>query len=61
MRQKDREYNTFLLACRYLEEVEAVVPLTEEIRKEIGGQTRALSVINPDVLKRIADDFKQAA
>jgi hypothetical protein len=59
--QKAREYNSFLFACRYLEEVEAVVPLTEEIRKEIGGQTRTLSVINPDVLYRIAEDFKEAA
>lgn len=57
--EKEREYNSFLLACRYLEEVEAVVPLTGEIRKEIGAQGRSLTVINPDVLSRIKSDFAQ--
>jgi len=61
LRQKDREYNGFLLACRYLEEVEAVVPLTDEFRKELGAQTKALAVINPDIISRIAADFKAAA
>jgi hypothetical protein len=56
---KEIEYNGFLLACRYLEEVEAVVPLTEEIRKSIGAQGRALTILNPDVLKRIKSDFAQ--
>jgi hypothetical protein len=56
---KEREYRGFVLACRYLEEVEAVVPLTEEIRKEIGAQGRCLTVINPDVLSRIKSDFAQ--
>ena len=58
--EKEQEYNGFLLACRYLEEVEAVVPLTEDIRKELGAQSRSLTVINPDVLKRIKSDFAQA-
>jgi hypothetical protein len=56
---KEREYNGFLLACRYLEEVEAVVPLTEEIRKELGAHGRSLTVINPDILSRIKSDFAQ--
>lgn len=56
---KEREYNGFLLACRYLEEVEAVVPLTDEIRKEIGAQSRSLAVINSDLLDRIKSDFAQ--
>jgi hypothetical protein len=53
------EYRSFLETCRYLEEVEAVVPLTEDIRKTIGAQGRSLTVINPDVLKRIKSDFAQ--
>jgi len=56
---KEREYYSFLLACRYLEDVEAVVPLTEETRKELGAQGRALAVINPDILQRIKSDFAQ--
>jgi len=57
--EKLTEYRNFGEACRYLEEVEAVVPLTEEIRKEIGAQGRSLTVINPDVLNRIKSDFAQ--
>jgi hypothetical protein len=57
--EKEREHNSFLLSCRYLEDVEAVVPLTEEIRNTIGAQARSLTVINPDVLSRIKSDFAQ--
>jgi hypothetical protein len=57
--EKEREYNSFLLACRCLENVESVVPLSEEIRKTIGAQGRSLTVINPDVLSRIKSDFAQ--
>jgi len=59
--EKDAEYNGFLLACRYLEEVEAVIPLTEKIRESLGAQSRSLTVISPDVLKRIKSDFAQEA
>jgi hypothetical protein len=38
--EKEQEYNGFLAACRHLEEVEAVVPLTEKIRESIGAQGR---------------------
>jgi hypothetical protein len=51
------EYRGFLEACRYLEEVEQIVPLSDEVRKTIGAQSRSLTVINPDVLNRIRSDF----
>jgi hypothetical protein len=38
---KEVEYNGFLPACRCLEEVEAVVPLTEKVRESPGAQTPA--------------------
>jgi hypothetical protein len=59
--EKKREYDGFLLASRYLEDVEAVVPLTEEIRKTLGAQTRSLTIISPDVLSSIKSDFAAAA
>jgi hypothetical protein len=55
------EYRGFLEACRYLEEVEAVVPLSDEIRKQIGAQSRSLAVINPEIISRIKSDFAAAA
>jgi hypothetical protein len=57
--EKRAEYRSFLEACRYLEEVEQIVPLTEEIRKTIGAQGRSLTVINPEILSRIKSDFAQ--
>ena len=57
--EKEAEYTGFLAACRYLQEVEAVVPLTEKIRETLGAQSRSLTIINPDVLKRIKSDFAQ--
>lgn len=56
---KDREYRGFLAACRYLEEVDAVVPLAEEIRKELGAQSRTLTIISPDMISSIKSDFAQ--
>ena len=58
---KEREYKSFLAACRYLEEVEAVVPLTEEIRDQVGAQSRSLTLISPAVLSSIKSDFAQEA
>jgi hypothetical protein len=59
--EKRAEYRGFLEACRYLEEVEQIVPLSEEIRKTIGAQSRSLTVVNPEVLSRIKSDFAQMA
>ena len=56
---KRTEYRGFLDACRYLEEVEQIVPLSEEMRKTIGAQSRSLTIINPDVLNRIKSDLAQ--
>jgi hypothetical protein len=55
--EKRTEYRGFLEACRYLEDVGQIVPLSEEIRKTLGAQGRSLTVINPDVLSRIKSDF----
>jgi len=55
------EYHAFLHACRYLEDVEAVLSLPEELRKDLGAASRSLSVISPDVLNRIKSDFAQRA
>jgi hypothetical protein len=56
-KKKYAEYRGFIEACRYLEDVEAVVPLSEEIRKVIGANSRSLTVISPDILSRIKSDF----
>jgi hypothetical protein len=56
---KVSQYHGFIEACRYLEEVEAVVPLTEEIRNKLGAQSRSLTVISPEVLSGIKADFAQ--
>jgi hypothetical protein len=58
--KKRTEYYSFIEACRYLEDVESVVPLSEEIRKVIGARSRNLTVISPDVLTRIKSDFAQS-
>jgi hypothetical protein len=57
--EKRIEYRSFLEACRYMEEVEKIVPLSDEVRKTLGAQGRSLTVINPDVLSRIKSDFAQ--
>jgi hypothetical protein len=57
--KKRGEYQAFLHACRYLEDVEAVLPISEELRKALGAQSRSLSVISPDVISRIKSDFAQ--
>jgi hypothetical protein len=59
--ERKREYDGFLLACRYLEDIEAVVPLTEEIRNKLGAQSRSLTIISADVLSSIRSDFAQGA
>jgi hypothetical protein len=58
---KRAEYRGFLEACRYLEEVEQIVPLSDEIRKALEAQSRSLTVISPDILSRIRSDFAIAA
>jgi hypothetical protein len=59
MEKKRVEYQAFLHACRYLEDVEAVLPISEEMRKALGAQSRSLTVINPDIISRIKSDFAQ--
>lgn len=59
MEKKRVEYHAFLHACRNLEEVEAVLPISEELREALGAQSRSLSVINPDIISRIKSDFAQ--
>ena len=53
------ESRAFLHACRYLEDVEAVLPISEEMRKALGAQSRSLTVINPDIISRIKSDFAE--
>lgn len=57
--EKRVEYHAFLHACRYLEDVEAVLSLPDELRKDLGAASRSLSVISPEVLSRIKTDFAQ--
>lgn len=55
---KANNYKSFVLSCKYLEEIEAVVPLSEELREVILGKSTALTVINPELINSIKDDFK---
>lgn len=56
---KHTEYHAFLHACRYLEDVEGVLLISEELRRALGAQSRSLSVISQDVISRIKSDFAQ--
>jgi hypothetical protein len=57
--KKRGEYQAFLHACRYLEDVEAVLPLSDEVRRVLGAGSRSISTISPDVIERIKSDFAQ--
>jgi hypothetical protein len=54
---KRAEYRGFLEACRYIEDVEQIVPLSDEVRKTLGTQSRSPTVINPELLSSIKSDF----
>ncbi len=59
-KQKMSDYSSFVDTCKNLEDIEAVIPLPEELRTRITGKTSALVCINPDIIKSIASDFKVA-
>lgn len=57
--RKRSEYRGFLAACRYLEDVEQVVPLSAEIRESLGARNLSLTAVNPSILRSIEADFAQ--
>ncbi len=56
--KKESEYRTFINNCKYLEEVEAIVTLPDDIREYINGKSTAITIINPDLITSIKEDFK---
>lgn len=57
---KASDYYSFVNTCTYVEDVEQVVPLTEEIRLKIYGQNTAIALINPEIISKIKADFAPA-
>ncbi|UEM08004.1 hypothetical protein JL101_035735 (plasmid) [Skermanella rosea] len=60
-RDKEGEYRAFVYACRYLEDVEAIVALPERLRASLGATPNALVAVNEDTLASIRQDFAKAA
>lgn len=55
--ERQREYFGFLQACKYIEDVEEVLPLPEEVRGKLGAPSRALAAMNPDLIQGIRAEF----
>jgi hypothetical protein len=55
--KKKAQYGGFLEACRCVEDVEAVIPISEQMRQSIGAPSRALAALNPDIIHGIRTDF----
>jgi len=58
-RKKEREYTSFLNVCKYVEDVEAVIPLPEKIRAKVYGSNNSMVAINPEIVQSIAADFQK--
>jgi hypothetical protein len=59
LKKKRREYFSFLAACKFVEDVDEVVKLPDDLRQRYftGG---ALVALNPDVVASIKSDFKSS-
>lgn len=57
IKNKRQEYWSFVEACRYVEEIEVVIPLPADLRTTLGQQAQSLVVISPEVINSIKADF----
>jgi hypothetical protein len=55
------EFQAFLNACQYVEEVLEVIPLPDDIRKRLGHSSTGLVAVTPDTVKSLKATFRQAA
>jgi hypothetical protein len=55
------EFNAFLNACQYVDEVLEVIPLPDDIRKRLGHSSTGLVAVTPDTVKSLKATFRQAA
>ena len=60
-RAKYDEYSAFVYAARTLEDIEAIVPLPQDLRAALGATPNALVAVNENTLASIKQDFAQAA
>jgi len=58
---KLNEFNAFLTACQYVEEVLEVIPLPDDIRKRLGHTSTGLVAVTPETVKSLKATFRQAA
>jgi hypothetical protein len=58
--KKRQEYFSFLAACKTVEDVDAVVPLPDDLKSRYLSGC-ALVAINPDVIALIRQEFSKAA
>lgn len=56
--QKEKKYRSFINTCKYLEEIEEVLTLPENIITKIRGISTALTIMNPELINSIKEDFK---
>lgn len=57
--KKRAEYRAFLDVCKYVEEVDEVVPLTEELKKRYMSGA-PLVAANPELVEQIRQEFSKA-
>lgn len=58
---KLNEFNSFLSACQYVDEVLDVIPLPEDIQKRLGYSSTALVAVSPETVRSLKATFKKAA
>lgn len=58
---KLNEFNAFLTACQYVDEVLDVITVPEDIRKRLGHSSTALVAVTPETVKSLKATFKAAA
>lgn len=57
--QKKSKFSSFVNNAKYLEDIEEVVPLPEDVRQRITGSNSSLVAINPEIIQDIAAEFKK--
>lgn len=55
---KYNKYHAFVNNCKYLEDIEEVIAVPENIRFEITGKATSLSIMSQDLVNEIKEDFK---
>jgi len=59
--QKSRNYQALISSSRYLEDIDEILQLPEDIKKRLNLQSQSLVAISPDVIKQIKADVKRVA